>query len=36
MLESLTKIQKVAIFGSVRKQGFTKALSELFTVLKDK
>lgn len=36
MLESLTKIQKVAIFGSVRKQGFTKALRELFTVLTDK
>ena len=35
MLESLTKIQKVAIFGSVRKQGFTKALRELFTVLTD-
>ena len=36
MLESFTQIKKVAIFGSVRKQGFTKALRELFTVLTDK
>ena len=36
MLESLTKIQKVAIFGSVRKHGFSKALKDLFAVLKSK
>lgn len=36
MLESLTKIQKVAIFGSVRKDGFGRALKELFTVLNSK
>ncbi len=36
MLESLTKIQKVAIFGSVRKHGFSKALKDLFAVLKNK
>ena len=33
MLESFTQIKKVAIFGSVRKQGFTKALRELYSVL---
>ena len=36
MLESLTTIQKVAIFGSVRKHGFSKALKDLFAVLKSK
>lgn len=36
MLESYSQIKKVAIFGSVRKQGFNKALKELFSVLKDK
>lgn len=36
MLESFTEIKKVAIFGSVRKNGFSKALKDLFAVLKDK
>ena len=36
MLESFTQIKKVAIFGSVRKNGFSKALKDLFAVLEDK
>ena len=36
MLESFTQIKKVAIFGSVRKNGFSKALKDLFTVLENK
>ena len=36
MLESFTQIKKVAIFGSVRKNGFSKALRELFAVLNEK
>ena len=36
MLESFTQIKKVAIFGSVRKHGFEKALRDLFAVLNEK
>lgn len=36
MLESFTEIKKVAIFGSVRKYGFEKALRDLFAVLNEK
>ena len=36
MLESFTEIKKVAIFGSVRKHGFEKALRDLFAVLNEK
>lgn len=36
MLESFAQIKKVAIFGSVRKHGFEKALRELFAVLNEK
>ena len=36
MLESFTEIKKVAIFGSVRKYGFEKALRDLFAVLNGK
>lgn len=36
MLESFIQIKKVAIFGSVRKNGFYKALKDLFAVLSDK
>ncbi len=36
MLESFAQIKKVAIFGSVRKHGFEKALRDLFAVLNEK
>lgn len=36
MLESFTEIKKVAIFGSVRKHGFEKALRDLFAILNEK